>query len=60
MRKVIKYAEEVIQELGRVSWPTKEELQESTIVVCVFAIILALFVLFADQVISAVLNGIMG
>jgi preprotein translocase subunit SecE len=59
MKKVVTYIEEVIQELGRVSWPTKEELKESTIVVCTFSVILAVFVMFADQVVNALLKVIM-
>jgi len=48
--KVREFLSEVVVELKKSAWPTRQELIDSTIVVIVTVIILGLFVAFADVV----------
>ena len=46
--KLVKFVNEVKQELSKVAWPTKLELRDSTIVVVVLSMILSIFIGFVD------------
>ena len=48
----LKFLQEVRQEVGKVSWPTRQETLISTIMVLVFVVLASLFFLTADQIIS--------
>ena len=50
------YLKEVVQEMSKVSWPTKDELKGSTIVVVTFSIIMALLVWGMDYGLTVVLK----
>jgi len=50
------FLSEVKAEFRRITWPERQELIESTIVVIVFIVILAVVVLVYDKVIQAVLQ----
>ncbi|MBP1629720.1 MAG: secE [Bacteroidetes bacterium] len=51
MSKIINYVKESFDELmHKVSWPTMAELQNSTIVVFVASLIIALIIFFMDMV----------
>lgn len=56
IRKVSKYTIDVVEELKRCVWPGKSELVQSTILVLITCIVLALFVQFADQVLQTLIN----
>ena len=56
--KIIKFFEDVVKEMKKVTWPTKAELIESTKVVIVVCIILAGFTYGIDMLISQVISGI--
>jgi len=56
--KIIAFFQDVVKEMKKVTWPTKEELLESTKVVIVVCIVLALFTYVIDMIISQVLKGI--
>lgn len=56
IRKVSKYTIDVVEELKRCVWPGKSELVQSTILVLITCILLALFVQFADQVLQTLIN----
>ena len=47
-KKAINYLKEVRQEMSKVTWPTRGELWESTVIVLVLSGILALFIFGAD------------
>ncbi len=47
-KKFINYVKESIGELKKVSWPKKEEIVMSSIIIIVFVIIMALFLGFID------------
>ena len=48
----LKFLQEVRQEVGKVSWPTRQETMISTIMVLVMVVAASLFFLVADQLIS--------
>jgi len=56
--KIIKFFEDVVKEMKKVTWPTKAELIESTKIVVVVCIILAGFTYLIDMLINQVIKGI--
>lgn len=56
--KIIKFFEDVVKEMKKVTWPTKAELTESTKIVIVVCIILAGFTYIIDMLINQVIKGI--
>ncbi len=56
--KIIKYFEDVVKEMKKVTWPTKAELMESTKVVIIVCLILAGFTYVIDMLINQVFKGI--
>lgn len=54
--KPVKFIKEARQELGRVSWSSRQELIGSTIVVIVVTIIMALFIGIIDILFSKILS----
>jgi preprotein translocase subunit SecE len=60
MKRFQNYIKEVIQELKKVTWPTYEELKESTLVVVTFSIIMAVFIWAVDMSITGLLSVING
>ena len=59
MNKIVKFINEVKLELKKVSWSTRQELINSTIVVIVAVIILAIFIAFCDFIWSNVINFVL-
>lgn len=54
-----RFIREVRQEASKVTWPTRKETIISSIMVCVMAVISAIFFLAADSVISQVVKFIL-
>ena len=52
MQQFREYLKDVRSELGKVSWPTREELRDSTIVVIVTVLLVAAFIGLVDQGLS--------
>jgi len=50
--KIKKFSKEVSAEMKKVTWPTKEQLKESTGVVCVFSIFFVIFTFIIDQIVT--------
>ena len=48
----LKFLQEVRQEVGKVSWPSRNETMISTVMVLVFVTLASLFFLAADQIIA--------
>jgi preprotein translocase subunit SecE len=57
--KIIAFFQDVIKEMKKVTWPTKENLKESTIVVLVVCLAIAVFVYAIDQSLSFLLKTIL-
>lgn len=47
--KIKSFTNDVVSEMKKVSWPSKEQLRESTVVVLVMTAIITLFVFLIDQ-----------
>ena len=58
-RKTVDYLKNVRIEMAKVSWPTREVLFESTWITLILALIMALFIFIADQIISRIINIIL-
>jgi preprotein translocase subunit SecE len=57
--KIIAFFDDVVKEMKKVTWPTKENLKESTIVVLVVCLAIAVFVYAIDQSLSFLLKTIL-
>lgn len=56
-RRVVGFLIDTQGELQKVSWPTRQELIGSTIVVIVCAVILGVYIFGVDRLVTAVMNG---
>jgi len=56
--KIIAFFQDVVKEMKKVTWPTMEELKESTTVVIVSCLMLAAFTYIIDMVITQIFKGI--
>ena len=55
-KKATNYLRDVQTEMSKVSWPTRDELRESTVIVIILSIILAIYVFGVDTALSNVLK----
>ena len=60
MRRFQNYIRDVIAELKKVTWPTKDELKGSTATVIVFSIISAAFVFVVDLALGKLVQFVLG
>lgn len=58
--KVTQFLKEVRAELGKTTWPTKQELVGSTIVVIVVCSIVAVFIGIVDRILTFAVRAIFG
>jgi len=58
IQKFRQYLREVWLEVGKVTWPSKNELKESTLVVIVGTLILTAFIFLVDRVVGAGVSGL--
>jgi preprotein translocase subunit SecE len=56
--KIKNYINDVTKEMKKVSWPTREQLRESTVVVLVTTMIITAFVYVVDLVMSTLVKGL--
>jgi len=54
--KVQEFLREVVVELKKSAWPTRQELIDSTLVVIITVVVLGLFVSFADVVFLKIIS----
>ncbi len=57
-QKIIDFVNGVIKEMKKVTWPTKEELKESTTIVIVVCLLIAGFTYAIDMAITQIFQGI--
>ena len=57
--KIIAFFTDVVKEMSKVTWPKKDELRDSTVVVVVVCMILSVFVFAVDEVVNVVLRKIL-
>lgn len=56
--KIINFFDDVYKEMGKVTWPTVQELRESTAVVLVVCLLISAFVYLVDTAVSEALKRI--
>ena len=57
-QKIIDFFNGVVKEMRKVTWPTKEELKESTAIVVVVCLLLAAFTYVVDMSVTQIFKGI--
>jgi len=57
--KIIGFFTDVVKEMSKVTWPKKEELRESTMVVLIVCLLIAFFVAAVDMGVSKLLEAIL-
>ncbi|MGA9363013.1 MAG: preprotein translocase subunit SecE [Bacteroidota bacterium] len=57
--KIIAFFTDVIREMSKVTWPKREELRDSTVIVLVVCLIIAVFIYLVDTVVAKVLSTIL-
>jgi len=60
LEKIKKFLKEVVAELRKVTWPTKDELIGSTIVTIVVSLIVAIFIGIVDRILTLGVRAIFG
>ncbi len=60
MRRLQNYIRDVILELRKVTWPTRDELKGATVTVIIFALISTLFVGTVDFVLGYIVKLVLG
>lgn len=60
LERIKLFFSETRTELKKVTWPTRQELKESTIVVIVSTFIVTIFIGVVDQIISRVIRLVLG
>jgi preprotein translocase subunit SecE len=58
--KIINFFTDVVKEMKKVTWPKKDDLRDSTIIVLVVCLIVAFFVWAVDAGITLVMQQILG
>jgi len=56
--KIVNFFTDVVKEMKKVTWPTKDELKESTVIVIVTCLILAAFTYLIDMGITTLFKGL--
>ncbi len=59
-QKVVTYFDETVVELKKVTWPSKDEVRGSTIVVIITSIVLSAFVFGVDRLLAFAVNALLG
>ncbi len=60
MEKIKKFVREVVAELRKMTWPSKDELIGSTIVTVVVSFIVAIFIGLVDRILILLMRQIFG
>jgi len=59
VRKITQFLSEVRVEMGKVTWPTRDELSASTTIVLGLTLVLAFFIMVVDFVLSTVMSQVL-
>ena len=57
--KIIAFFTDAVKEMKKVTWPQKDELRDSTIIVLAVCGVIAMFIYGVDLIVSKVLNAIL-
>ena len=58
--KITEFINGVTKEMKKVTWPTKDELRESTTVVLVSSIVVATFIFVVDSLLTQIMKLLLG
>ena len=58
--KIRKFLSEMVAELKKVTWPTRDELRESTKLVIIATFVVTLFVGLVDQLLTLLIRRLLG
>lgn len=54
--KVSQFIQEVQSEMGKVTWPTRDELKSSTLIVLALSAVLAIFIFVVDYLLAGIMD----
>jgi preprotein translocase subunit SecE len=57
--KIIAFFTDVVKEMSKVTWPKKDELRDSTVVVLVVCVLLSAFIFVVDEAVSITLRKLL-
>jgi preprotein translocase subunit SecE len=57
--KIIGFFTDVVKEMSKVTWPKKDDLRDSTVVVLIACLIVGAFVFFVDSAVSGLLSQLL-
>jgi preprotein translocase subunit SecE len=57
--KIIGFFTDVVKEMNKVTWPKKDELRDSTVVVLVVCLLIAAFIYAVDTAVGGILRQIL-
>ncbi|MDR3285719.1 MAG: preprotein translocase subunit SecE [Holosporales bacterium] len=60
LQKSLIFLGEVKKEISQVIWPTRNEAGITTLVVCIFAFIMSIYLFIVDRSLLAIIQSIMG
>ena len=60
MNTIIRYIQEVVKEMQKVTWPTRKELGGFTLLTVIASAIISLFIFGADRLIGIILEWVYG
>jgi preprotein translocase subunit SecE len=55
-QKISNFIKDVRQEMAKVSWPTRDELKDSTIIVILLSLFFSIFIYGIDKVLTGVIK----
>ncbi|MCI0515105.1 preprotein translocase subunit SecE [candidate division KSB1 bacterium] len=56
LQKIINFFKDVRQEMAKVSWPTRDELKDSTIIVILLSVFFAIVIYAIDKVLGGMIQ----
>ncbi|HEX9656460.1 MAG TPA: preprotein translocase subunit SecE [Bacteroidota bacterium] len=54
--KIIAFFTDIVKEMGKVTWPKKEELRSSTVIVLIACVLISIFVYVSDTIVDGALR----
>lgn len=59
MKKIISYVNDVVAEMKKVVWPTREALLYSTMLVIVISVVFAVYIMVVDKILNQIVGLIL-
>jgi len=59
INKAIKYVGDVKKEMAKVHWPSKMELRDSSVIVVVLSLLMAIFIFVNDTILNFILKMVL-